>query len=162
MLKSKIIVLTCFLLVGCADTPAPIDVAFKPFVNRFEVLLGKTIKFSVLFADMDQQYAGMCWLYSTGDRKIEINPYSWDKLNELGKEEVIFHELGHCELGRGHTYDSTKDGYPASIMYPVAFGEAPFYEENHYYYINELLTNKVYEYGIVSSNKFEGDYRKRD
>jgi hypothetical protein len=34
------------------------------------------------------------------------------------REALIFHELGHCLLGRGHTTDTLPNGDPKSIMIP--------------------------------------------
>lgn len=161
ILKSRIIILACLLLTtGCADAPAPIDEALRPFVNRFETTLGKKIKFSMRFVDMDHKYAGMCFVYLDGNRKVEISDYWWPQMTENGQEQVVFHELGHCELGRGHIADKNNDSKPVSIMHPVAFGDSPYYEEHHSYYVGELFRNKVYEYGAFTSHEFDGDFQK--
>ena len=44
-----------------------------------------------------------------------INP-CW--FNDQQLETLIFHELGHCILGRAHTTDTLPNGNPKSIMTP--------------------------------------------
>jgi hypothetical protein len=37
---------------------------------------------------------------------IRILETEWIRLDEAGKEELMYHELGHCILGRDHTEHS--------------------------------------------------------
>ena len=41
---------------------------------------------------------------------------SWWRLGEMAREEVIFHELGHCILNRSHKNDLLINGDQASLM----------------------------------------------
>jgi len=49
-------------------------------------------------------------------RRVGINPnlQCWD--NQFEKEALIFHELGHCLLGRVHENDTLPNGDPKSMM----------------------------------------------
>ncbi len=61
------------------------------------------------------------------------------------REQVVFHELGHCILGRDHLDDSVNlGGYniiPKSIMSTMLFSST-FYDHNRTYYIDELFQKR--------------------
>ena len=73
------------------------------------------------------------------DRIITISKYDWDRWSELEKENVLFHELGHCALNRGHTVQKFDDGTPYSLMYFQKMSEY-VYESNRDHYREELIT----------------------
>lgn len=58
--------------------------------------------------------------YPTLQRTVEINIESqpcWKTISENDREALVFHELGHCLLGRiAHKDDTFADGTPKSIM----------------------------------------------
>lgn len=73
----------------------------------------------------DKETCGTCyidvkkpWVQKT----IEIytdSPTCWLSRTSNGKEALIFHELGHCLLGRiDHKTDTFLDGSPKSLMHP--------------------------------------------
>lgn len=45
-----------------------------------------------------------------------LRPY-WRDVDEMHKEQLIWHEMGHCVLGRPHLMQ-IKENHPISIMYP--------------------------------------------
>ncbi|MEP7320203.1 MAG: hypothetical protein ABI921_15710 [Panacibacter sp.] len=49
---------------------------------------------------------------------ISINPRIKCWQNSLQLETLIFHEMGHCMLGREHDTNLMPRGYAKSIMYP--------------------------------------------
>lgn len=55
-------------------------------------------------------------------KTIEINvkdPSCWQTATNNAREVLVFHELGHCLLGRiEHKSDIFPDGSPKSIMFP--------------------------------------------
>ena len=59
---------------------------------------------------------GLCTQYTSGISIIEIRATTWSAAGDLEREHLIFHELGHCYLGRPH--DDAKDtaGFCLSIM----------------------------------------------
>lgn len=70
---------------------------------------------------------------------VYLNYYYWNELSylrDLGREEIIFHELGHCVLNREHT--AHKD----SVMYPYHLG-ASRYQLSYSKYISELFKSGV-------------------
>jgi len=100
-------------------------------------------------------YNGICILYYFQTviitQEILIKETYWNLLNDVGKQYIVDHEFGHCELGRSHTIEyilaqsptSTELIY-ASVMYPYINS---FIIENYekYYdgYMQELFTQET-------------------
>ena len=90
---------------------------------------------------MENHILGVCY---PALRIIRINSFYWDNINFSiqAKEAVIFHELAHCVLGRGHkeTLMQTNEGgrIPSSLMYPQFFSPH-FYVANYQHYLQELF-----------------------
>ncbi len=88
------------------------------------------------------------------DKTVLVNQKFWAGSDDTQKELVIWHELGHCVLGRDHnTY--THDGAPVSIMYPqaVLFNNEQYYYLHRQDYINELykpFMSKLHEIDMQS------------
>jgi len=59
---------------------------------------------------------GQCKKYSDGSTEIIVDEPYWNRSNEKEKEYLIFHELGHCVLGRSHNNTKTNNGVCNSIM----------------------------------------------
>ena len=65
----------------------------------------------------------------------------WNKASEISKEMIVFHELGHCYLARGHKDEAHNDGTCASIMRSGKSGCVDFYNSsNRSTYLDELYT----------------------
>lgn len=72
-------------------------------------------------------------------RLIIIDLDYFKRRTEAEREELIFHELGHCILNRDH--EELKDEHgPISIMYPYTLGEST-YAPMRDRYITELFIN---------------------
>lgn len=98
--------------------------------NKFEVVLG----------EMPDDLLGICF---PNEQKalVILNEEHWNRSNDLEREELVFHELGHCLLGRPHregdiTFQSTK--MPRSIMKCCDL-VGKDYPEYHEYYLMELF-----------------------
>jgi len=114
---------------------------FEEYVQRFERLRGQDIESTIIYGTPDRtanpNAVANCFL--TGNRPlIKVDFAYFQTLGDLGKEELIFHELGHCELKRDHDEEMIGNR-PKSIMYPTTFGDTPAYQEFHEEYIKELL-----------------------
>lgn len=59
---------------------------------------------------------GRCIRLSEQNPKIEINQTYWDSASEMEREYLLFHELGHCVLGRKHDDSKDGSGHCISIM----------------------------------------------
>ena len=68
--------------------------------------------------------------------EINIDPEFWAIASDVEKEEVVFHELGHCILGRDHEETVLEEGIPKSIMFPYVFEWE--YQNYRSYYVAEL------------------------
>jgi hypothetical protein len=88
-------------------------------VHEFETTYDKRadnleIKFAKSFESHGQ--VGICYLEYGKGESVYILRSHWEESTELGKKAVLFHELGHCLLGRDHNDDKYKDGCPKSFM----------------------------------------------
>ena len=155
------------LLVGCGrgsfdmietnqmpDVTEVISVELLPVVEKFENLIGKQIQFNLSLEPklidyknggfLDDDIVGVCWKSSNGDnRRVEIKEDAFNKMNKEAQEELIYHELGHCELDRGHLDTYFSEGCPKSIMNMFAFSDwqinncyTPYKTD---YYLPELI-----------------------
>lgn len=104
-------------------------------INLDEIELETTIQ------EIDEKgVAGICHYSSAHPNRITIDKTFWDNASEFMKEMVVFHELGHCVLGRGHREDATSRGFCKSIMQSgTGTCNLAYNSENRTYYINELF-----------------------
>ena len=59
---------------------------------------------------------GQCKSYSDGSKQVAIDLPFWNRASDLEREYVVFHELGHCILGREHSDEKDANGICMSIM----------------------------------------------
>lgn len=96
----------------------------------------------VTLTPQDVPHVGRCIRGGDFTPVIQLDPFFWNNSDDMDREQLIFHELGHCILGRGHTSQFvTLNGetIPQSIMYPDFISE-DIYTEYHDYYIIELFS----------------------
>lgn len=132
-MKSKVLFsLILFALVSCADTNDDlisaenlIDEELQSFVDAFEseaISRGFNIDVEALgvrveLADISQNnVAGVCFYHSDNPGRIEIDAPFYNRMTNLQREFVVFHELGHCVLSRGHSEAQFNNGICESIM----------------------------------------------
>lgn len=73
------------------------------------------------------------------EKKIVISKAYWQIAPSSYKKILIWHELGHCALEKGHTEEAEEDGTPASIMNPyISQRLVEAYEQNPKAYTEEL------------------------
>ena len=63
-----------------------------------------------------EHVAGQCSYGTHESPHVTIDSEFWDAVGDLYKEMVVFHELGHCYLKRGHLEGRTINGNCISIM----------------------------------------------
>lgn len=68
------------------------------------------------FTEIEEDIVGQCAKLTDGSKEVRIDLDYWNKSNELEREFLIFHELGHCILNRSHTDDSDESGTCLSMM----------------------------------------------
>lgn len=98
------------------------DLQFAPYIKKFEYYRkSSTIRTPISLADLSPKVAGVC--RKTMINKIpvysyvEINRDYWFKISELQRTNLVFHELGHCALNRGHVRPIFKKPCPSSFMH---------------------------------------------
>lgn len=146
-----------FLLISCGkfsdsvvqvddvNTRSPrIENEFQPYVDKFFDLLGRTEDIIVEFTN-DEEYAGVCYYWLVGSNEIKINRKYWSNINDEMREQLMFHELGHCVLERDHDnshIDLQGVMCPNSIMRSWAFNYIEIfncYKKNYKHYIGDLI-----------------------
>jgi len=90
---------------------------FSKYVNKFKKMSNgkvKEIKYNIIFKNLSystgenkKRTVGLC---SWGRDRIDIDPKNWKESSEFEREELIFHELGHCVLDRPHSDLKEIDG----------------------------------------------------
>lgn len=84
--------------------------------------------------------AGTCQ-YGRHIHHVTIDRNFWNRSSSLIREMVVFHELGHCVLDRGHEESQNDNGVCLSIMNSGTTSCAVAYNQNNRdFYINELFS----------------------
>jgi len=84
---------------------------------------------------------GQCFRNIDRPRKVVIDRTEWENSNDARREFLIFHELGHCFLDRGHTDAKDSEGNCVSIMHSAISlcPEFELTEDNRDGFIDELF-----------------------
>lgn len=86
--------------------------------------------------------AGTCSTNGHDLRHITIDQNFWDQASHLLREMVVFHELGHCVLGRGHEESAFSNGICRSIMRSgLGTCRDAYIPQNRDYFIEELFSS---------------------
>ena len=83
--------------------------------------------------------AGQCQRNDDRPSQIIIDENVWNSSSDTEKEFLIFHELGHCILGRVHLDSTHPDGRCISIMHSVSGVCRNEYETRRAEYLDELF-----------------------
>lgn len=131
--------LLVLLCSGCGRLPH-VTKSAQVHVKEFERVYRVRSKVSVYLKQLTNGLAGLCTRYSRNspDNSIYLNVTRWEGLSHYGREQLIFHELGHCVLGFDHRNDVLPNDYEKSIMYGKFFGDQWYYEYFRDYYLREL------------------------
>jgi hypothetical protein len=131
----------------CMRPTAPSDPTFKPYVDEFLYYQQKkSTSIPVYFADLEPGIAGVCHYFRVGSGPIrwgyiEIDKEYWGYISEFQKINLIFHELGHCVLGRDHVpWGNSVMMCPQSMMYDTVLSTQCM-EDNYQAYLEEMFPN---------------------
>ena len=88
----------------------------RPYLDSYEQAAGRQVydipvSFRPLASRDNPSRVGLCVTYGAGYAEIFLDPKYWEGARDSCREQLLFHELGHCDLLRGHTEDEQ------SIMY---------------------------------------------
>lgn len=140
----------CLLLTNCAqEIPRKFEVPAEvlPYVIEFQYqayVHNVPLKIDDLVVEFKQDLhienaVGLCYYgNSTYTPRIEIAAWWWNFASNTQKEILVYHELGHCILGRKHDKVLDIYGNPESIMYPSVLS-AYHYEANKENLLKELF-----------------------
>lgn len=105
------------------DVPADLQLHVDKFLEE-AAIRGDEFTIDNLIIEYDPELpaeeCGRCNSASLSNdiqKVIKINPSCQITYNEQ-IEALVFHEMGHCVLGRQHVYDLLPNGDPKSIMIP--------------------------------------------
>ncbi len=101
-----------------------VDAQLISFFESFESeanLRGRNIsldnfRLSGYLVNLDNDVVGQCATLSNGEGQVRVDQIYWNRASPLERELLIFHELGHCILGRSHDDTSNRDGVCQSMM----------------------------------------------
>lgn len=142
--------------VGCGDgviAPKVDQGKFEPYVVAFEATArvygldfkGALAAMPISFGAVHNEGSyGECRWDALGSKSITIVEEKWKQMDSETQESLIFHELGHCALGRPHeegnlrleTHGSTS---PQSLMNHILV-DGKTYASRRDYYQEELFT----------------------
>ena len=114
---------------------AALDYGYAIDINRFNIV-------GSIESINDGNVVGTC---SYGGRQnhrdVVIDQSFWNRASYLSREYIVFHELGHCILGRGHEDECLSNGIWSSLMRSGTIrGCRDFYNSNtRDYYVEELF-----------------------
>ncbi len=138
----SILLFTCFFIfTACQDdaitdleevvTPEArtfpgVDERLWPFFLRFEDAAVErgfavdlvTSRITGVIEDLEGEHvAGQCSTFGNfRPGRVTLDAEFWERSSDLFKEFIVFHELGHCFLDRGHREDAFTNGRCVSIM----------------------------------------------
>ena len=131
-MRVLVLVWLIMLNVACAPfTTYTIDPTFMPYVIEFSQHVNVS-RVTIQFGNVPEAASAACYKNNLGDMTINVRNTMWNILCDKQKRALIFHELGHCVLGRDHL--DNLDSY----MYPE-IQDCNFYELNEPYLIQELF-----------------------
>lgn len=129
---------TVLALTSCGTTKLGryIDPELAVYVESFEQRYGVKYTGHIYVDKIEDKYAGLCTISFSG-RIIRINTSYFNNYDNDAREQVVYHELGHCLMNLEHN-NNIKDGCPESIMYFQVFGNGGCYKHRKEYYHQEL------------------------
>lgn len=120
---------------------------FDAYVKSFESLSNRTVVTPIFFVNALEIPEALAVCRSSADgtvRQIEVVRSTFGTLEGQDRQQaeyIIFHELGHCELGRPHTSQHLeRDPFaPYSMMFPTFPRPFDVYLKYKSHYLGELF-----------------------
>jgi hypothetical protein len=83
--------------------------------------------------------------YATNERSVTISFKWWQENKDVDmREQLIYHELGHCHFDRDHRRERFKDNCPKSLMMNNEFISKVCYDKYRKHYMFELPKGQDY------------------
>lgn len=101
------------------------------YYEKFLLLtqLPKNSNLSIGILPLSDNHSGVCLTTLDGDKEILLDEAYWKLSNDLMKEMLLAHELGHCICDRDHT----------------SYTELGFIKKNFYRIISEKINGFLYD-----------------
>ena len=168
-MKKRCYAVLLFIAFGCSnqkdiepvyEVPDEFQYIVETFIEQ-AALRGKNFQISNLIIryddELESNVCGRCNAVSSLDTDIQkIILINTDKcwLNNSQKEALIFHELGHCFLGRSHDETLLPNGDPKSMMVP---DDISIYSGCIYALGGDNSCDKTYRRGYYLDELFNAD-----
>jgi len=145
--RAAIAALILLTFANCGkQKDAYVDPAFATYVSDFENKIDVSTKgITIRFGKTEPPVIGICFRMDESN-EVVINAEWWDYMTNLGREQLLFHELGHCAMYLDH--DDRRvvvDGkeIQGSIMNSYWFGQTAHYRRYREEYKEALRTNTL-------------------
>jgi len=125
-MKNILAILILMSLIACTtEYGYEVDPEVQPFFDSFEeeaALRGLTVDLessgigATIDFIRDNSTVGQCQNSDEGNRRVFIDKAFWNEYDFYGKEFIVYHELGHCYLNRGHDNAVISGNICESIM----------------------------------------------
>ncbi len=129
-----------------------VDEALWPYFRTFEEEAAErriridinSLHITGEISDLDgERVAGQCNYHGRRPNHVTVDSEFWRRASANLREMIVYHELGHCVLYRGHTEEILPNGICASIMRSGSEGCRDNYNFfTREFYINELFENQ--------------------
>jgi hypothetical protein len=128
ILTPFLLTVSMLLVWSCAKDEEPqylVDAPLQQYFDRFAAeaaLRNVTIDYNALMISGDiriiaaQNVIGQCVHTEKEPNTVIVDKFYWDSADDLEREFLVFHELGHCALNRPHLDDSDAHGDCVSMM----------------------------------------------
>lgn len=127
------------------DQPYTGDPVFQPYINSF-VSDARAHEVTVDTSTLAIYWHNFGWSRAVADcdmaGTIRMGIKYWNSADDIERLLVLYHEMGHCVLGRYHDTALLPNGQPASIMNPYNIDEAVFLADRDYY-LTELFSPSI-------------------
>lgn len=157
-MKNLLILISLLTLASCGLNNQPktgtkkvnIHPEAQEYVSTFQVKYNYPItNLEVVKRPLEGNVLAYCQYGGSMTPLIVLNTNYWDhpSFTTANKEQVMYHELGHCLLKRGHDDSmlviNPYYSVPASIMNTYHFSYQ-VYTQNYSHYINELFRTNAF------------------
>ncbi len=140
--------LLLFIVSACGREPY-VDPELFQYAKNFEKEIGySTANITMIFRDLDMPTIGRCTIDLSSNNLIEIDSNFWMISDFDEKEQLMYHELGHCAMYLDHDDRKITHQYmemPGSIMNSYFFGDFPFYKQHKTQYKEALKNKRIVE-----------------
>lgn len=135
----KFLFVLLIFITGCTDHKpiVRIDPLFQPIVNQWhqdaKEILGYDVPIFDLiidFGNLDATKSGLCQTETYHSPHIYIDKYYWNSEDDIQRLLTIYHEMGHCVLGRDHNN---------TMIYINDPGVVPYYAPQSIMYYTSII-----------------------